>query len=447
MTSESIEIGRCAGVDAASAAPARPARSMSRNATWNFAGNATYAACQWGMLVVLSKLGTAAMVGRLVLAVAVCAPVFALCNLALRGVLATDAKEEFRFTEYLRLRLLTTAGALVVVAGIAIVGWRWEVAAVILAFAAAKGLDAVSDVFHGLFWQHERLDYVAQSLLLKGPLSLAALAVGVVWTGSLMGGVVGVGVAYGLVLMGYDLRRGRAVRAEGSHPAGARGQIEAARLRQLAFLAFPLGLAWTLAALNRSVPRYFIEGRCGEAELGVFGAIAALMIAGDTVMQAVGNAASPRLATYYASGNAGGFRRLLLRLAAAGTLVGLGGVAVAVVGGGPLLAWLYRPEYAKHASLFVALMIVGAIGYADVYLAYGMLSARYLRPQPALSAGGVAITGVVCWLLVPRHGLMGAVIAMGVSGLVQAGGKLCCTLHALGALRAASPRRKDAETG
>jgi hypothetical protein len=35
------------------------------NFLWTLAGNVVYAACQWGILVALAKLGTPQMVGRL----------------------------------------------------------------------------------------------------------------------------------------------------------------------------------------------------------------------------------------------------------------------------------------------------------------------------------------------------------------------------------------------
>ena len=86
--------------------------------SWTFAGNVVYSGSQWGMLMVLAKLGSPEMVGQFALGLAVTAPVIMFANLQLRGVQATDARREYRFGHYLALRLFTTALAILVITGI-----------------------------------------------------------------------------------------------------------------------------------------------------------------------------------------------------------------------------------------------------------------------------------------------------------------------------------------
>ena len=90
--------------------------SLGRNISWTLVGNLVYAASQWGMLILLARLATPQIVGQYALALAVSAPVFMALNLQLRGVQATDAAQDFRFGDYLRLRLITTVLALIVLA-------------------------------------------------------------------------------------------------------------------------------------------------------------------------------------------------------------------------------------------------------------------------------------------------------------------------------------------
>ena len=79
--------------------------SLRSNVAWALAGNVGYAACQWAVLVVVARLGSAADVGRLALGLALSAPVMILANLQLRAVQATDALHEHPFGIYLGLRL------------------------------------------------------------------------------------------------------------------------------------------------------------------------------------------------------------------------------------------------------------------------------------------------------------------------------------------------------
>src|SRR3954469_7592651 len=87
----------------------RHALSLRSNFSWTFAGNVVYAGCQWGMLMVLAKLGSPERVGQFALGLAVTAPILMFSNLQLRAIQATDARREYRFGHYLALRLATTA--------------------------------------------------------------------------------------------------------------------------------------------------------------------------------------------------------------------------------------------------------------------------------------------------------------------------------------------------
>jgi O-antigen/teichoic acid export membrane protein len=182
--------------------------SLRRNFSWTMIGNLVYAGSQWGILVALTKLGSPEMTGQFTLGLAVTAPVFMLTNLQLRQIQATDAKLLYPFTAYLGLRLLCTQIALGAVMAIAVCsGYRWQTMTVVLLVGLAKGIESISDMCYGLFQQHERMDRIAISLMLRGPLALLGLSLGVWLSGSVIAGVLGMVLAWGTVLIGYDLRQ------------------------------------------------------------------------------------------------------------------------------------------------------------------------------------------------------------------------------------------------
>ena len=414
--------------------------TLRRNFSWTFTGNLIYAASQWGMLVVLAKLGSPEMVGQFTLGLAVTAPVIMFTNLQLRGIQATDAKGDYVFSDYLGLRLIGTGLALLIIAGITLkAGYRWETSLVILAIALAKAFESISDVFYGLIQQHERMDRIAIALMIKGPLSLLLLGIGVSLTGSVVGGAIGLAVAWGLVLFGWDLRNGRLILKNSSQgrdredllvadadaePANSQNPLyprwEVKTLAKLVWLALPLGLVMMLISLNTNIPRYFLERYLGERELGIFSAISYLMVAGNMVVSALAQSASPRLAKYYAAGNSTAFRTLLFKLVGVGLMLGAGGVFVAVVAGRQILTLLYKPEYGERADLFAWLMVVAGISYVSSFLGYGMTAARYFQVQMPLFALVTGASGLACLWLIPTMGVQGAVIALIVGAIVQA---------------------------
>ncbi len=418
------------------AAPPRPRVSLRRNVLWTFAGNAVYGSCQWAMLVILAKLGTPEVVGQFAVAFAVTAPVMMAANLNLRGVQATDAHHAYGFGDYLALRILSISAAGALIVSLAVLAYPGPTGLAIVIVGVAKGAESLSDVYFGFMQRHERMSLISRSHMIKGVTSVAGLAAGLALGGTLAWGVTGVALAWMAVLALYDVPRARGLAAAvGAPPLRARWRRPL--LRSLARLALPLGLAALLGSLLTNIPRIFVERLLGPRELGFFAAAGYLIIVGARFMTALGESASPRLAEYYAGADHARFRRLLLRMLLIVGGVGLAAMAVVAVSGEAVLAALYRPEYASQADVLLVLLLGALLAYAAVLLQYAMTSLRALRVQPFVLAAAAAVTTVACALLVPRHGNMGAAIAMCIGAATQAAGNTWAILLALRRLRSA----------
>jgi O-antigen/teichoic acid export membrane protein len=187
-------------------------------------------------------------------------------------------------------------------------------------------------------------------------------------------------------------------------------------------------------SLRTNIPRYFIAGYIGEYELGIFATMAYLKKAGNIIIIALGLAAAPRLAGYYASRSSLQYRKLLLRTVAFGLLVGASGVLVCAIAGPQLMTLLYRPEYAAYNEVLVLLMLAAAIDFVATFIDYGINAARYFKVQVPLLAAvlGTAVLG--CVWLVPAHGIRGAALAVVLSTLVRLVIALAVIMHALQAM-------------
>lgn len=412
--------------------------TLRQNFSWTFVGNIIYAASQWGMLVVLAKLGSPEMVGQFTLGLAVTAPIILLSNLQLRQIQATDVDGKYQFGDYFGLRLICTGVALLAISIITLTaGYRWETSLAILTIGFAKALESITDVFHGLFQYHERMDRIAISLMIKGPLSLLLLGIGTWLTGNVLGGTIGLATIWAIVLIFYDIPRGIAI-IQASAPTGTitpdrnhrlQPRFNIAALRSLFQLSLPLGLVMMLISLNANIPRYFIQHYLGEHELGIFSALSYLMVAGNIVVSALGQSASPRLARYYTAGSSKDFTNLLLKTLLIGALLGGLSILMAAMAGREVLSLLYRPEYAAQGYLFILLMVSAGIGYVSSFLGYAMTAAQYFRVQMPLCIVTTGVSAICCFWLVPTQGLIGAAIALIVSAVVQIGFSLAIIFH------------------
>lgn len=391
--------------------------------SWMLSGNVVYSACQWGIILLLAKLGSAQQVGMYALGMAVCAPIILFANLQLRTLLASDVRDEFRFGHYLAFRFVSLLAAFLVLLAAAF----WSAPdllrrSVIVLVGFAQVLEYVSDLYYGLMQKCDRMDRLSRSLMVKGPLALAALCVTMYFTRDVFLAVAALALGRLCVLLAWDARLGYARKAWKA--LSARLEWNSAVMARLFRLSLPLGIISMLASLTSTIPRYFIEARLGTSELGIYSAIASLLTAGTLFISAFGQSIMVPAARACAAGDRRRYRGFVLQTAAIGAVPGIGAVLAAVFFGPFLLEKLFRPEYRDHADVFVWLMIAGTGLFVTSGMGFVITAARVLVPQIPLLVANCATVALTSALWVQKYGLRGAAAAMLAASAVQCIGSL-----------------------
>jgi O-antigen/teichoic acid export membrane protein len=397
--------------------PAVVAPPLRVSFSWTLAGNVIYAACQFGMLSVLAKLGSPSVVGQYALGLAITAPVFMLTNLQLRGVQATDARHEFEFADYLTLRLISTLlGTLVILLITALAAYDTATKRVIMLIACAKAIETISDVIAGHLQKSERLDQVARALMIRGAVSVTIFAA-VFWvTRNLMITVAAMALAWMAVIALYDFRV--ISRLLGEHRRFFRFSPDTQKT--LLSISWPLGVVMALSSLNTNVPRYILEQKLGTAELGIFASLAYLLTAVSLIVIALGQSVCTRMARLFADCDIRQFQTLLGKLILFSVALGTVALLMALFVGRPVLTFVYRPEYAEHVDLLLLMIVDATLVAIGAFVGFGMTAARCFRPQMPIMAATVFTTVVFTLALVPRFGLMGAGYGLMIASLGRA---------------------------
>lgn len=409
-----------AGDAAAAAAPATsPVRivpaSIPANVAWTASSNIIYALCQWGMLVAFARLGTPEGLGQFAFALAVSAPVMMFLQLQLRTVQVTDTRGGFEFADYLTLRGVSSlAGLTVVVVIAAAMGSGLSGIVVAAIVAGVKMFDGFADVLHGAWQKVERLEVPAALLMINGAVSLAALALAL-WTGASVAGAVTGSLAGSIVALIAAAWFTRArLRLTFTPTVGALH-----RIREIAWVALPLGFVMALISLTSNIPRYFIQAWLGERELGIFAALTYVTAAGMTIVSAVGNSLTPAMARDFDRGDARAFARRFRLLASAAAGIGISGFLTAVFFARPLLQIAYGEEYARSAGVFVHAMALGTVTYLAAAVGFAMSAARCFRVQAPMFILVVATILAASAAWIPSSGLHGALSALMAGAAVQ----------------------------
>jgi O-antigen/teichoic acid export membrane protein len=410
------------GIDVPNAVPEQHVQGQSATPlrvsfSWTMLGNLTYAASQWGILVLLARLGSPEAVGQFSLGLAITAPVMLFAGLQLRSVQATDARRSFDFADYAGIRALTTIAAALTIFAISATLYRGETALAVAAFAVTKGVEALSDVVYGFWQQHERMDLMAQSLILRGVLSLMAATVCFVVFHSVWISVCGIAVAWAAVFITFDAPQAIRLGKTAGQPLTPR--LSRPVMKRLLRLSLPLGVVTMLLSVNANIPRYLIGNVQGVRELGVFSALGYILLAGNTIVNALGQAATPRLAQYFAQGKTASFQGLSNRLVLIGMALGIAGVLVAAVAGQKVLGLIYGSEYAGYSGLFLWLMIAAACTYMASFAGYSLTAARHFKIQMPLFALIAALTFGLSAVMVRINGATGVAQAVAIASVVQ----------------------------
>jgi O-antigen/teichoic acid export membrane protein len=414
--SSSIQISAHANSFDPAAATGRAAVPLGVGFSWSFVGWVGYALCQWLILSVTAKLGTPALVGQFAFATALAGPVFMLTNLQLRGVQSTDARNEYCFSDYVTLRVIGSAIAVVgVTTACSFLTLKRSAIYVVLMVAGFKALESLSDVIAGLMQKYERLDSAAVSLLLRGGVSSVVFAIAFALWRSLPLALMLWACAAGMMIAIYDFRvAGRLASLEG----GLTFALDRKRIQSLALVSLPLGLVSALTSLNTNIPRYTIERVLSVSDLGIFASIAYPVTAATIVANSLGQSALARLSRHFADGRIHDFKRVVLKLIACGALT-VCGMTTVEVAGNRFLSLLYTPEYAKQGHLFLVLALAAGLSCIACFLVYALTAARQFKIQIPVTLICMATTLVASGLLVPRLGLMGAALALVISASIQ----------------------------
>jgi O-antigen/teichoic acid export membrane protein len=397
---------------------------------WTLAGNGLFAASQWAILSLTAKLGGPEMLGQYALVLALTTPVMMLAHLNLRAVLATDVARRHSFGDYLAVRLAASAVGILAVGWQAVASGRSRgLAAMILLTGLGQTSEAISDIFYGAMQRRGEMPLIGRSMIARGLLSVAAFGLTLYWLRDLTLALGAMAAARFAVLAAYDWPRGSS--GESLRRSGGRAGKTIFRA------ALPLGLVLLLISLNTNLPRYVIERQLGLRELGAYAAVAAFVTVGSTVVNALGQSATPQLAHHAEAGERKQFLRLTMGLAGWVLALGLAGMATAYVLGPMVLALVYRGEFAAYSDLLVAVMGAATLGYVGIALGFAITAARAFDAQAALFCVVAATCGAASWAFVPLFGLPGAVAALAVAACVQIGGEVLLLGGALRRMAAA----------
>jgi O-antigen/teichoic acid export membrane protein len=395
--------------------------SLKCNFYWTLCGNFIYALSQWGILILLAKLGSPILVGKFALALAICTPITIFSQLQLRGLQVTDVRDEYGLGHYLALRYITVLFSIMITAIVAFSFYKSDVWLLIFFVSISQGIESIRDLFYGFMQKNERMDFLSLGQVIVGISNFIGFGLVIYLTQNLALAIFVTILLRVVVIFAYDIFRVKSL-FEIPHNCFAVNSLKPIydfkTLWRLTRQALPLGIVMVIISVETNIPRYFLEGYLGIKILGFFSALAALLQIGTLIIGALGQSAAPRLARYYQE-NFNSFKCLVLKLQGIGLIVGIFCVLLAVVGGRFILTILYTSEYTQYNKVLIVLMIAGGFTYISSFLGYALTASRHLKVQVPINVCVLIVTLIGSWYFIKHYGLIGAAITLVCSAFVR----------------------------
>lgn len=385
-----------------------------------FAATIVVSVCHWLTVVVPARFGLTELVGEVALAYAVGMPLFSLTGMHLRTLLATDAGDEFHFREYLTFRLFGTCLGICLLLLVCHRGSGSEASAAMLTIGLAIAVDSISDILFGYQQKYERLDRVAVSLLVRGPLGFAGYCLALQMTGLAWAGGLGLLVGRSVALLAIDIpfaissyhSWNHASRKKSASSPANHFKIRWRRMLGLAWRALPMGITILLVDLQLNLPRMQIASLKGLSALGLFAGLTSFLSLGSLIIVPLSQIFSPRLAAHSIAGRKTEYLHFMASLLGIATLIGMGGLAISLYCSELLLVSLFGEAYRGIHNELPWVMLV--LLFRNIASALGccLTASRILAAQPVVHCLAIAIVFVCGEIWIPAFGVHGAVCAV-----------------------------------
>lgn len=273
-----------------------------------------------------------------------------------------------------------------------------------------------------------RFDIEAWSTIWVSLLNLGAVGVLLLLDAPLMAYLALFAVAgVGHFIAGLAMLRGRTLALRFDRP----DPLLRARLRT--HLVWTMVLTLTSAFGNKSVETWMLNREVGPAEVGFFAIAAALTRGGiDLLSSGLSTVLMPTMAHAY---GANGVARLGEVLADAARLFMFFGLLLAGVGtfwAEPAILLLYGSEFQPAVMVLVVMVVVGGLTLPEGAFGAALSTTDNQRLRAILAGASIVYTLVLCILLIPSYGLVGAVVAHAISRVLVYGSMVVGLSRTLG---------------
>lgn len=390
---------------------------------WNMAGSMLVAFQSVIMLMILTRVLGLQEAGIFTIAYANANLFLTIGKYGMRNFQVSDVKDQFSFSDYRASRIITAiAMAVVSIVYVLYTGYQNSYTAdksmVIIWMCLLKVVDALEDVFHGLYQQKNRLDIAGKALTMRMLITILIFGICIIFVKDLLIVVVVVTLISAAVFILFTFWTFGVFQIE-------KKTIDWMNICQLLRLCFPLFLGAFLSMYIGNAPKYAIDAVLSDELQACYGFIAMPVFVIGLLNGFIFNPMLHKMSLLWSGKKIKEFVLRALRQVGIVAVITITCIVGAYFLGIPVLSWLYNTELSPYKTELLILLLgggfLGLAGFLNILL-------TIVRRQKSLMWGYITVA-LAAYLLsdkiVASYGIFGAAILymmlMGALCLVFAG--------------------------
>ncbi len=310
----------------------------------------------WLLTVLVVRLSTDYQnSGALAFAMSVGNVFFMLATYNLRTYQVADTTEEYSPSNYIAIRLITVAGAIIICIPYSIiVSPSTSTLLTILTFLLFKSDESFTNVLYGVDQQKLRLDISGISQIIRGFACVATFTSLMITTGSLQVALFVMALSCLAVTFFFDLpQTGALVPSLSPH-------VSFAKCKRLLIHCLPSALGIVISNFVVSTARQLFGINCGEAALGIYASVATPCVVVQVLAQNLYTPMLGPIANLFRSGKSQAARKSYSKLIC-GVFIGCFLLSTVVfLFSKPLLTIVYGSDIASYSYLMPGVLAVAS---------------------------------------------------------------------------------------
>ena len=384
-----------------------------KNIFWNSLGTAAWSFLSLFLLIIVTRINGIADSGLFSFAFALAVIMFTVASYGGRAYQVSDHKNLFASDNYISLRLFTSLLVLVITLLFVILnGYDLQKSILIFLLVGHRIFDAIADVFYGIMQKKNCLYVSGKSLFYKSILSLISFLVIELLTKNLLISSLSLPIISLLFVIFYDIPQSRKLENFSI-------KIRFAGIRKIFISTF---LPFTIAVMGLifvNLARYFIDIYHPNLQ-GYFGIIVMPLSLILLLFSFISNPAILHLSNKYNNKEFSSLDQFIGRIVVIILIATLLICAFIYLFGAPILQLMFNIDFKNYIFDIILVLLIGFTISINSLFTNIAIIARKLRVTAVVYLLSNILLIILCFLMVDKYQIRGAIIAYIVTSVIQA---------------------------